>query len=275
MLGLGLGLNKNTAFKKYALDYIPGAYESCVAFFSYYQPSAKYKDELCRIKRLDTGTEKDIGPVNGYIEDSAVSSFCTGTTGLVTTIYNSSSAAGKQNAIQTTPANMPIIYEGGAFLSDGFKFVAANSKGMNITTYTDLNILNPPLSLYANYYKSNISNGFIFSKFQEFELFSYASGGVTYATFRLADYQRNGDIQEANPGANKFIATWKDRNANGLLSRVNTNTAVNTFAGNITNINNVYIGYRASSNYHTGNIKTIAIFNNNQYNNYTQLAALI
>jgi len=67
--------------KKYGLDYIPGAYESCVAFFSYYQPSIKYKDELCRIRRLDTGAERDIGPVNGYIEYHIVNSFCAGTTG--------------------------------------------------------------------------------------------------------------------------------------------------------------------------------------------------
>src|SRR4030042_3646972 len=121
--------------KEYCLDYVAGAYDSCVAFFSYYRPSAKYRGECCRIRRSDTGAERDVGFVNGYIDYPVVNSFCAGTTALIPTIYNSSGVSGKQDAIQLTAGNMPIIYESGAFFHNGFKFVAANSKYMVATNF--------------------------------------------------------------------------------------------------------------------------------------------
>jgi hypothetical protein len=273
MLGLGLGLNKNTAFKKYALDYIPGAYESCVAFFSYYQPSAKYKDELCRIKRLDTGTEKDIGPVNGYIEDSAVSTFCAGTTGLVTTIYNSSNAAGKQDAIQTTPANMPIIYESGSFLQDGFKFVAANSKYMSIVDYASLNITEPILSIYTNH-RSDLDTGYIYIRGNnnQYGIRAYYS----CIQNKIVSYLNDVAISTNTTEISKSIFIWKDKNVNGRINKTASEELLNQYAlslNNDTSFNT--IGSKNTIGFLTGNIKTLAIFNSNQYDNYLQLAALV
>jgi hypothetical protein len=262
--------------KKYGLDYIPGAYESCVAFFSYYQPSAKYKDEICRIRRLDTGAERDIGPVNGYIEYPVVNSFCAGTTGLVKTIYNSGSAAGKQDAIQITVGNMPIIYEAGAFLHDGFKFVAANSNIMSITDYTGIQIIDPQLTIICKY-KADLSTGYLFSKG------SLAAGAQYIIRTFYTVVQNNfvGYTPNSNPTIDSNescfgMMVWKNKNVDGVVLKNSIAQQTVTEPSALVNKADTTIGGRVgSSHFLNGNIKTLAIFNSDMYNNYTQLSALI
>ena len=144
MQGLGLGLNKSRVNKRYGLDLILGAYNSCVLWFSYYRISYKYNGFCCRIIRESDLSEIDIGFVNGYIDITAIENFCNGTVGRVKVFYNQSYSPNKKNAIQSTLNNMPIIYQSGAFLSDGVK--AELNTSMNIQDYSEIQIINPPLS---------------------------------------------------------------------------------------------------------------------------------
>ncbi|MDD5589473.1 MAG: arabinofuranosidase catalytic domain-containing protein [Candidatus Nanoarchaeia archaeon] len=279
-LGLGLGLSRNVLNKKYGLDYILNAYDSCVAFFSYYRSSAKYTGKCCKARRMDTGIEKDIGFKNGYIDYEDVSDFCAGTTGLVTTIYNSSAATGKQNAIQLTADNMPIIYEGGNFLSDGFKFVATNPSNpskMDILDYAGIDIRDPSLSMYINYTPDS-STGYIIGKFiNAVDKMQY---GVTVENVTLYAFLldwTNRTLTNENAKTNKYLLNWVDKNANGLKYINQVGNGATTLNASLPNGGNLTFGYCVGDPtfIYNGSIKTIAIFNSNQYDNYTKLAALI
>jgi hypothetical protein len=264
-------------FKKYGLDYIKDAYESCVLFFSYFQISGKYRGKCCRIIRGSDYTTKDIYFVAGYIDYKAVESFCSGTTGKVTIKYNQSKVSGAQNAIQTTYNNMPIIYESGAFVVDGFKFVAADSEYISVVDYAGIQIINPILSIYSNYYNITNHNGYIIAKNID------SSANMQYSLQNYFDKCRF--IEEGNvitsvdhlsTGNNKTIITWDSKSINGFYQRSNANISQTTLNKTFTNRNIITLGARGNyDNYYDGNIKTIAIFNSNQYINYSQLAALI
>jgi hypothetical protein len=275
--------NRRLNFGGYALDKIPGAYPSCVAFFSYYSPSVEYMGQCCKVRRLDTGAQKDIGFVNGYIDYIDVINFCTGTTGLVTTIYNSSSAVGKQDAIQLTVGNMPIVYESGAFLHDGFKFNTVDSKRMTIIDYTAIQFIEPQYCIYYNVKPNSTGVDYIFSK-------NYDTAAVTYAVIWYSTETKilhkigtdsNNRIVGNSADINHGLFSWESKSTNGLKGIVNGVSMLTTYGSSILNYQYINIGCRSAnisndvSNVFTGNIKTIAIFNNSQYVNYAQLAALI
>jgi len=258
-------------FKKYALDYIKDAYKSCVLFFSYFQISGKYRGKCCRIIRGSDYTAKDIYFVAGYIDYKAVESFCSGTTGKVIIIYNQSKVSGAQNAIQTTYNNMPIIYESGAFLSDGFKFVAADNRYMSVVDYAGIQLIEPPITIYMNFYHGD--NGYVFAKRDgAIRQYGEASFGLENYSYW---YDSTNRILARNSNPEKFMSCWQNKTANGFIQK-NSGliTNITTISDTLTNVSVFTLG-AGGGLYFGGNIKTLAIFNSDQYNNYTELAALI
>jgi hypothetical protein len=275
MLGLGLGLNKNTVFKKYALDYIPGGVENNVFWLSYYQMTGRRNDECFRLRDLTTSDEWDIGRVSGYVDYNRVLTLLSGHTGLATKIYNNSWAAGAQDAIQTNIANMPIVATGGVFNHDGFKFDVASSNYMTIVDYAGVQIIEPKLSIYANYYNTTNHNGYIIAKNTD------SSANMQYSLQTYFDKSRFiesgsviSSVDHLSIGNNKSIITWDSKNANGFYHRSNANILQTTLNTTFTNRTRMTIGARAYyDNYYDGNIKTISISADNLYNYYNILAA--
>jgi hypothetical protein len=265
MQGLGLGLNKSRVNKRYGLDLILGAYNSCVLWFSYYRISYKYNGFCCRIIRESDLSEIDIGFVNGYIDITAIENFCNGTVGRVKVFYNQSYSPNKKNAIQSTLNNMPIIYQSGAFLSDGVK--AELNTSMNIQDYSEIQIINPPLSYYLNHSSVNLVDGNIINKGidpTQTQLYNWIFYSGGFKSVML--YIENEFLTQKCSYNDKVLFNWQDKNINGLKSISSQGSSSRTL--NI--IVNNYITFDILMT--DGNTKTIAIFNSNQYNNYLLLS---
>jgi hypothetical protein len=264
--------------KKYGLDYIPGAYDSCVLYMGYDRPSNRYKDECCRIKRIDIGDEKDIGYVGSSIEREAVSNFCKDTTGMVTTIYNASKTNNKKNAIQLSVGNMPIIYENGEFMENGFKFTNTNSTYLRVAAYDDINFIQPILCTYMNCYITYNGTSYAFLKSPDV---GYREYGVLFIPGYYEVYI-DSSIKAALPlnynTNHKYLYAWNDKNTNGIKSRNKTNNNADTLNKNLNqNIGNLDIGRSAEASYYYygGFIRNLAFFSNNQYDNYNELSRVI
>lgn len=267
---------KKKGSKKYGLDNIFGVYDSCIAWFSYYRISNKYKGYCCQIVRESDYATKDIGfASNGYINVSDINDFCSGTTGKVSIWYNQSGIVGVKNAIQTTFNNSPIIYESSTFNLNGLNFVAASSNRMVIDDYAELQITSDPISLYYSHLHASSQNGFIFARNEslgtdvQYGLLVAGTSEVPYINFvqvaSLAGAHSIGSFE-------KSIFEWI-KGANNTKSKSTKNTATGTQNDNLTNKSKTTIGSRASySVFYNGNIKTIALFNSAQYNNYDKLS---
>jgi hypothetical protein len=273
--------------KKYGLDFIPGAVDSCVLSFSYYRPTKHFEGNCVEVIRESDYTTKWFSysaDDYSYIDYIGIALFCSGTTGKAKTLVNGSVLVGVQNAIQSDYAKMPIVYESGAFLSDGFKFDINYSSYMNIEKYSAVNIINPPLSSFLNTKSNNLANtGWVFSINRDSGItlqygllhrsvpeisFVYGASEIAISrTIPISTY------------ANVLLA-WQDKNANGIKMIDSTGNSAQTLNVTFTVYDNMQLGSRSTAIYGTtktsfydGNIKSLIIFNSNQYANYTQLAA--
>jgi hypothetical protein len=84
--------------------------------------NGNYTGACMTIRRASDGTTTTIGFDGEDIDEAAITTFCTGTTCTVQVWHDQSQsgATGSGNdASQTTPANQPTIYTGGALVKDG------------------------------------------------------------------------------------------------------------------------------------------------------------
>ena len=84
--------------------------------------NGNYSGACMTIRRASDGTTQAIGFVGEEIDESAITTFCTGTTCTVQVWHDQSQTGGTgsgNDATQTTPANQPTIYTGGALVKEG------------------------------------------------------------------------------------------------------------------------------------------------------------
>lgn len=91
-------------------------YPSAAAAYSVRLLRTAYTGSAIRVRRSSDNTEQNIGfDGSGNLDTSALTSFCSGTNGFVTTWYDQS--GNSRNATQTTAANQPQIVSSGAVLT--------------------------------------------------------------------------------------------------------------------------------------------------------------
>lgn len=94
------------------LDLYPGA----AAAFSVRKLRTAYTGSAIRVRRASDNTEQNIGFDGlGNLDASALTTFCTGTNGFVTTWFDQS--GNNRNATQTTAINQPQIISSGSVIS--------------------------------------------------------------------------------------------------------------------------------------------------------------
>ena len=99
------------------------------AAYSVRRLNGNYTGAAVQLERTSDNSFQDIGfDVNGDLDESAITTFCTGTTCKVRTWYDQSGNA--NNAVQTTHANQPTIYTGGAIVKENGR-VAVDFDGSN------------------------------------------------------------------------------------------------------------------------------------------------
>ncbi len=92
------------------------------AAYSVRRLNGNYTGAAIEVERSSDNTKQDIGfDVNGNLDESALSTFCSGTTGKVRTWYDQSQTGGTgsgNDAVQATHANQPTIYTGAAIVKE-------------------------------------------------------------------------------------------------------------------------------------------------------------
>lgn len=252
--------------KKYVLDDIPG--HGCVMGFSLYLLTNKYKGYCLEIQRQSDSAILNVGfnyaLRNPYVDISAIEAFCAGTTGKVKTWYNE---FGANNATQSVFNNMPVICINGVFESNGIKFVAASSSKLNVLNYSAIDIITPTFTIYNNILFTNKSNANIFSK-------SSGQYSVYYANPDLLRLYISGSARASVASSNlafKFMGSWANTGANGVLVRDSSVESTGTCAATAIAAPDVSIGGTVG-NYFNGYINTCLVFNTNQYSNYTKIS---
>jgi len=84
--------------------------------------NGNYSGACMTIRRASDGTTQAIGFVGEEIDESAITTFCTGTSCTVQVWHDQSQTGGTgsgNDAEQTTPANQPTIYTGGQLVKEG------------------------------------------------------------------------------------------------------------------------------------------------------------
>jgi len=113
-VGLGLGLGQASSG---AAPYVGllDTYPSAAAAYSVRLLKSDYTGNAIRVRRSSDNAESDIGFSSGNLDTSALTSFCSGTNGFVTTWYDQSGNA--RDVIQTTAANQPQIVSSGSVIN--------------------------------------------------------------------------------------------------------------------------------------------------------------
>jgi 3D (Asp-Asp-Asp) domain-containing protein len=113
-------------------------YPNAAAAYSLRKLRTLYTGNAIRVRRSSDNTETDIGFTSvGDLDTTALTSFCSGTNGFVTTWYDQS--GNSRNATQTTAANQPQIVSSGSILTLNSKtsMLYTGNSGMGFT-YSNL-----------------------------------------------------------------------------------------------------------------------------------------
>ena len=89
-------------------------YPSAAAAYSLRKLRTAYSGSAIRVRRSSDNAEQDIGFSSGNLDTSALTTFCGGTNGFVTTWYDQSGNA--NNSAQSTAANQPQIVSSGSVI---------------------------------------------------------------------------------------------------------------------------------------------------------------
>ena len=106
------------------------------AAYSVRRLNGLYTGSAIQVERSSDNTTQDIGfDSNGDLDESALTTFCTGTTCKVRTWYDQSQTGGTgsgNDAVQTTHANQPTIYTGGAIVKENERVAVDVALGDNL-----------------------------------------------------------------------------------------------------------------------------------------------
>ena len=103
-----------------ATSYLLDLYQNASAAYSMRRLRDAYTGSCIKVRRSSDNTEQDINfDTNGYLDENALTSFCSGTNGFVTTWYDQSGNG--RNAIQTTAVSQPQIVSSGSVILENAK----------------------------------------------------------------------------------------------------------------------------------------------------------
>jgi hypothetical protein len=121
-------------------------YPNAAAAYSVRKLRTAYTGSAIRVRRSSDNTEQDIGFSGGNLDTTALTSFCSGTNGFVTTWYDQSGNA--RNATQTTAANQPqIVNSGSVIVENGNPNIFFN--GTSNFLLTANSVISTDFSVYA------------------------------------------------------------------------------------------------------------------------------
>ena len=100
-------------------DFLLDGYPNAAAAYSVRKLRGAYTGSSIRVRRSSDNTEQDIGFSGANLDTSALTTFCSGTNGFVTTWYDQSGNA--RNAAQTIAVQQPQIVSSGVIIFQNSK----------------------------------------------------------------------------------------------------------------------------------------------------------
>jgi hypothetical protein len=159
-------LGTNEVWSSYA--YLLDDYSGAAAAYSLRKLRSAYTGNAIRVRRASDNTEQNIGFVNNELDTSALTTFCSGTNGFVTTWYDQSGNG--YNATQTTAANQPQIVSSGSILTengkpavefDGINDGLLSSVVGNSENYASISVCQANSGTFLSTYFSGVSLNFV------------------------------------------------------------------------------------------------------------------
>jgi hypothetical protein len=243
------------------LDTYPGA----AAAYSVRKLRTAYTGNAIRVRRSSDNTEQNIGfTALGNLDTSALTTFCSGTNGFVTTWYDQSGNA--FNATQSTAANQPQIVLGGNIVLLNNK-ISIDFDGTDDKLLSSFSLISQPNTIFSVASLEDTST---------LRLIYDDDGGNDRNT-----YDNNGVIFAGLPalsGTPWAINTQYLHSIlyNGISSSVYRNGALNVSGILGTQgLSGLTIGARFSGNFWDGKIQEIIIYNSNQSSNRTGISTNI
>lgn len=255
-----------------SFGFLLDTYPNAAAAYSVRKLRAAYTGSAIRVRRSSDNAESDIGFSGGNIDTSALTTFCSGTNGFVTTWYDQS--GNSRNATQTTASNQPQIVSSGSVITTNGK-VSMIFDGTNDGLLESIatNAMTPYLILSVQ--KSNKSTG-------TQSIFRYGVNTPVIHRFDASNYR----TLAGNPAGSLFVETSTTPTNQLLLESYFTNTSVtqyiNGLVGNTDTGTNasvagaILIGYTSGFNeFFLGNIQEIIIYGLSQLSNRTGIESSI
>lgn len=270
-----LGLN-NDNISNYQVNGVLTNLEinSCIMSFSPYKKlNTSYDGELVRVYRVDDASYRYFGyDSNGDIEKNQISSWLGSSVGVATWAINESNI--DKPFYQNNVLLAPVIYNGTTFQDDGLLF--GTNKYMILDDYSQLQLINPVISIYTNFTRASEHVGFVLCRNLD-DSGNVQFGSLNFNAVSHAWWNGNSVISTANQTNNKDLAVWQNKLSSGFKFNSNGNESVTTFNVTLTNRAYTTIAARKTatgySSYFNGNIKTALVCNGDIYNKYSALAA--
>ena len=180
-------------------------YPNAAAAYSVRKLRTLYTGSAIRVRRSSDNAEQNIGFTGANVLDtSALTSFCSGTNGFVTTWYDQSGNA--RNATQTTAGNQPQIVSSGSVILENGKPSVRFDGSDDVLSVGDFD-------LYSN------TNGQ--SVIAIFKSLTVTTNKIIIAKYHAGQSKRQWDLANENYNVQEIATSFT---ANNLATGVNTQT---------------------------------------------------
>jgi hypothetical protein len=254
------------------LDLYPGA----AVAYSIRKLRTAYTGNAIRVRRSSDNTEQDIGFSSGNLDTTALTTFCSGTNGFVTTWYDQSGNG--YNATQTTATNQPQIVSSGAVILEGGKPTLQFDGSDDFFINNTINI-SQPITRFTTAKNTNTNKAGVFSDSNTVtDRFVLYSGGSSDNNGNFAaSYSNLGTNLNTPNNANRNLLYELGNSGSNALA-LNGGTEI-TGSNGSNGLNKLCIGNIRSNvvggYYLTGNFQELVIYNSNQSANRTGISSNI
>ena len=256
-------------------------YPNAAAAYSLRLLRVLYLGNAIRVRRSSDNAEQDIGFVsNGDLDTTALTTFCSGTNGFVTTWYDQSGNG--KNATQSTAANQPQIVSSGSILNvnskPSLKFDGITDSLLN-STFTNINVN----QFFINQVLSHNGSTLNSASFTLSDGLSQPAGlsFLTVYPYRLSNYSLFYDGVSVSFGTNPIASGQLNLTLEQTLSTNRSGYINSTLRGantanlSIADLNNLYIGTNDVGQNFDGNMQETILYLSDNSSNRTGIESNI
>lgn len=267
-VGIGVGVGRQRVSGG-AFVGLLDLYPSASVAYSLRKLSSTYTGNAIRVRRASDNTEQNIGfDALGNLDTTALTAFCSGTNGFVTTWYDQSGNG--NNAVQTTASSQPQIISSGSVITRYGKPTITYDGSNDFMLLTSARLLN---SDFSAYYLQATGQGTGFGTLGDSGS-NYRLTGVTITS--------NPDLTEieTSSGQTQFGVGLTERTdglvvfnraSNAVNVWFNAETSTNNPSTNSGSINFNQLMRRSTFRYTSGGLQEVVVYLSNQASNQANI----